>query len=77
MKWTKRTAGIYISEDEMFEIRSSWDRSYGNHWVLVDKKERTELENNPETSLIAFEKSRHHFNSFKECKGAAERRISK
>lgn len=32
-------AGYYKSEDERFEIMQTYDRIYGDHWVLYDNHE--------------------------------------
>ena len=39
IKWIKIEAGHYESEDNRFYIMQTYDRIYGDHWVLHDNKE--------------------------------------
>jgi len=39
IKWKRIEAGEYISNDERFVIYKTWNRVYGDHWVLRDKNE--------------------------------------
>ena len=39
IQWKRIEAGTYTSENERFLIYKTWDRIYGNHWVLHDKNE--------------------------------------
>lgn len=39
IKWKKIEAGEYLSADERFRILKTWDRIYGDHWVLHDSNE--------------------------------------
>lgn len=60
LNWERIEAGEYATEDGRFEAYKTYDRIYGNHWVLHDKSE-------PD-----YYKSRYHENSFRDCKGVAE-----
>lgn len=37
LKWRKIEAGVYESEDERFYIVNTYDRVYGNHWLIRDR----------------------------------------
>lgn len=39
LKWTKLDAGEYQDTTERFSATKTWDRIYGDHWVLIDAKE--------------------------------------
>ena len=39
INWKKLGAGEYQSEDKRFKMMKSWDRIYGNHWILHDYNE--------------------------------------
>ena len=36
LEWKRVEAGEYQSVDGRFHITRTWDRLYGNHWVLQD-----------------------------------------
>ena len=78
MKWVKKEAGRYEDATGRFVISKTWDRSFGNHWELRDKmSERKILEElGEDTSYnhwFARRKATQIFNTFAECKAAAER----
>ena len=58
--WHKVEAGDYCSDDGRFEAYKTYDRLYGNHWILRDKME-------PD-----YYRSLYHEFSLKECKEVAE-----
>ena len=60
IKWNKLDAGEYESEDKRFYILQSYDRIYGNHWLLQDRKE-------PD-----YYRGQYHENTLRECKIKAE-----
>ena len=37
IRWNRLDAGEYESEDKRFYILQSYDRIYGNHWLLQDR----------------------------------------
>ena len=37
IKWKKIEAGEYKSEDGRFYIFKTWNRIYGDHWLLRDR----------------------------------------
>ena len=57
--WVKLDAGEYESADKRFYILKTYDRLYGNHWVLHDKNE-------PD-----YYKAQYHEYSLKDCKAKA------
>ena len=60
IKWKKIEAGEYESEDKRFAIHKTWDRIYGNHWVLRDK------------SVDDYYKGLYNENTLLDCKLKAE-----
>lgn len=60
IKWNKLDAGEYQSEDERFKIMKSWDRIYGNHWILHDYNEED------------YYKGDYHEQTLRDCKAKAE-----
>ena len=38
IEWKRIEAGEYESKDGRFHILKTWDRVYGNHWVLQDRR---------------------------------------
>lgn len=58
--WVKDCAGEYVTVDGRFEAYRAYDRLYGEHWILRDKK------------VEDYYKSQYHETSLKECKGVAE-----
>ena len=60
IKWTKIEAGYYKSEDERFEIMQTYDRIYGNHWVLHDNNEPN------------YYKGQYDEQTLRDCKAKAE-----
>ena len=53
-------SGEYESQDKRFYILQSYDRIYGNHWVLRDK------------NIADYYKQQYHENTLKDCKIKAE-----
>lgn len=47
-------------EDERFKIMKSWDRIYGNHWILHDYNEEN------------YYKGDYHEQTLRDCKAKAE-----
>ena len=39
IQWKRLDAGEYESKDKRFHILKTYDRIYGNHWVLHDRNE--------------------------------------
>ena len=62
--WKKICSGEYISKDERFWAVWSYDRVYGDHWVLHDM------------SVDDFYKRQYHEKTLKECKVMAERIVN-
>lgn len=60
IKWIKIEAGYYESEDNRFYIMQTYDRIYGDHWVLHDNKESDRY------------KGRYDEKTLKDCKAKAE-----
>lgn len=58
--WKKIEAGEYQSLDNRFYILKTYNRFYGNHWVLFDRNEKD------------YYKSQHDENSLLDCKLKAE-----
>ena len=44
--WIKKDAGEYESSDGRFYILKTYDRIFGNHWVLFDKTSAIIINNN-------------------------------
>ena len=62
LKWKKARAGLYVSgENDCFEIRSVWNRIYGDHWELTDLRD---ADNYPKNVYI--------YKTLVECKVKAE-----
>lgn len=60
IKWIKLDAGEYESSDGRFLILKTYDRIYGNHWMLQDRNE-------PDCY-----KGQYHEETLGECKLKAE-----
>ena len=60
IKWKRLASGEYESQDKRFYILQSYDRIYGNHWVLRDK------------NIADYYKQQYHENTLKDCKIKAE-----
>ena len=60
IKWFKAEAGEYKSEDGRFLVTQTYDRIYGNHWLLQDRTE-------PD-----YYKGQYHEDTLRECKAMAE-----
>ena len=60
LKWKKLAAGEYESEDKRFYILKSYDRVYGDHWILRDR------------NIDDPYKQIYHENSLRDCKVKAE-----
>ena len=60
IKWKRIEAGEYESEDGQFLITNTWNRVYGNHWDLRDKREPDRY------------KGTYHEKTLLECKLRAE-----
>ena len=60
INWVKLDAGEYESEDKRFYILRSYDRIYGNHWLLRDRSEED------------YYKGLYHENALYQCKVRAE-----
>ena len=60
IKWKRIEAGEYESENKRFYITKTYDRVYGDHWVLRDK------------SIKDCYKQQYHENTLLECKMQAE-----
>lgn len=74
MKWIKKEAGRYVSEDGRFEINKTWSRTYGNHWELRDKDARDHFLKEADTNAwLANQKATRRRDSLAECKELAER----
>lgn len=58
--WKKLEAGHYKSDDERFEIMQTYDRIYGDHWILYDKHEPN------------YYKGQYDERTLRECKAKAE-----
>ena len=58
--WKRLEAGHYKSEDERFEIMQTYDRIYGDHWVLYDNHEPNRY------------KGKYDEGTLRECKAKAE-----
>ena len=57
--WIKKDAGEYESSDRRFYILKTYDRIFGNHWVLFDK------------TISDYYQQQFHEYSLKECKAKA------
>lgn len=64
IKWIRIEAGEYKSEDSRFYIMKTWNRMYGNHWCLHDRKE------------VDYYKSLYLETSLMDCKLKAEAILS-
>ena len=60
IKWKKIEAGDYESDDERFHVLKTWDRIYGDHWILRDRK------------IDDYYKGLYHENTLINCKLRAE-----
>ena len=60
IKWIKIEAGHYESENKQFYIMQTYDRIYGDHWVLHDNNESDRY------------KGRYDEKTLKDCKAKAE-----
>ena len=60
LKWKRIEAGEYVSEDGRFKILATYDRIYGDHWVLHDHAE-------PD-----YYKGQYDEQSLRDCKAKAE-----
>ena len=60
IKWVKLDAGEYESEDKRFYVLKTYDRIFGNHWILYDN------------SIKDYYKRQFHEYSLKACKAKAE-----
>ena len=58
--WKRLDAGEYESENKRFCILKSYDRIFGNHWLLQDRNE-------PD-----YHKGEYHECTLRECKAKAE-----
>ena len=65
IKWKRLSAGEYESEDKRFWILQTYDRVYGEHWILHDN------------TISDYYKRQYHENTLKECKAKAEVLTSK
>ena len=61
IEWKRIEAGEYESKDGRFKILKTWDRIYGDHWVLHDT-------HNPD-----FYKGKYDEKTLLDCKLKAER----
>ena len=60
IKWHRIEAGEYVGENERFRILKTWDRIYGNHWMLRDAE------------ALDIYKGTYHERTLLECKLKAE-----
>ena len=60
IKWKRLEAGEYESEDKRFYILQTYDRIYGDHWVLYDNHELNRY------------KGKYDERTLRECKAKAE-----
>lgn len=60
IKWNRLDAGEYESDDKRFYILQTYDRIYGNHWVLHDNNEPNRY------------KGRYDERTLRDCKAKAE-----
>ncbi len=60
IRWKRLEAGEYESEDGRFYVIRSYDRIYGEHWILRDKKEEN------------YFKGQYHETTLRDCKAVAE-----
>ena len=69
MTWIKKAAGQYVSDDGRYEINSSWSRTYGKHWELIDKEAKARFLNEPDTNVwLARQKATRRRKTLAECK---------
>lgn len=60
IEWQRKEAGYYESIDNRFLIMKTYDRIYGNHWVLHDK------------NIDDYYKRQYHEDTLRDCKLKAE-----
>lgn len=60
IKWKKIEAGDYEDENGRFKILKTWDRIYGNHWILYDR------------NYSDFRNGQYHEDTLLDCKLRAE-----
>ena len=58
--WVKLDAGEYESADHRFYIIKTYDRIYGNHWLLQDRNEPN------------YYRGQYHEETLRECKAMAK-----
>lgn len=58
--WKKLDSGEYESEDGRFHVLRCWDKIYGNHWQLIDRRQK-------DADFAVF-----HYPTLRYCKTIAE-----
>lgn len=78
MEWVKIEPGVYNSADGRYTIRKTWDRSFGNHWSMIDNFERArvlrEMDGMPSCDInLEIRKLEINRSTLAKCKELAER----